>query len=319
MKITAIIVTYSDRFHLLKQVLDSCFEEGVSNIIIIDNNSHKNSKIQLEKYSKTHKNKTFVIWNSSNLGSAKGYKQGLKEVKIRNLGDYIWLLDDDNKPRKKSLEKLKEYWNKKSNDVKALLSYRPDRLQYRQAIIENNPNLVLGLNNSFSGFHLKLKAENFFSKKKYISNLNQVGEIAYAPYGGMFFHKSIFDEIGYPNEDYFLYSDDHDWSYRITKSNKKIYLVLNSVIDDIDSSWNLINKTNNTFIKIKKAPSLRVYYSVRNRMMFEKNNLIDNKLIYNLNKLAFTCLLFCFCFGNKNFKVFKKAVRHANTNNFMRF
>jgi len=165
MKITAIIVTYSDRFHLLKQVLDSCFEEGVSNIIIIDNNSHKNSKIQLEKYSKTHKNKTFVIWNSSNLGSAKGYKQGLKEVKIRNLGDYIWLLDDDNKPRKKSLEKLKEYWNKKSNDVKALLSYRPDRLQYRQAIIENNPNLVLGLNNSFSGFHLKLKAENFFSKK----------------------------------------------------------------------------------------------------------------------------------------------------------
>ena len=52
MKITAIIVTYSDRFHLLKQVLDSCFEEGVSNIIIIDNNSHKNSKIQLEKYSK---------------------------------------------------------------------------------------------------------------------------------------------------------------------------------------------------------------------------------------------------------------------------
>ena len=134
-----------------------------------------------------------------------------------------------------------------------------------------------------------------------------------------FFHKSILDEIGYPNEDYFLYSDDHDWSYRITKSNKKIYLVLNSVIDDIDSSWNLINKTNNTFIKIKKAPSLRVYYSVRNRMMFEKNNLIDNKLIYNLNKLAFTCLLFCFCFGNKNFKVFKKAVRHANTNNFMRF
>ena len=79
------------------------------------------------------------------------------------------------------------------------------------------------------------------------------------------------------------------------------------------------NKKNNTFIKIKKAPSLRVYYSVRNRMIFEKNNLIDNKLIYNLNKLVFTCLLFCFCFGNKNFKVFKKAVRHANTNNFMRF
>ena len=133
--------------------------------------------------------------------------------------------------------------NQTSNkNVVALLSFRPDREQYKQAILENNPNLVLGRKNSFSGFHLNQKISKFFSQKALLDKTKVIGEIAYAPYGGLFFHKTIVDEIGYPNEDYFLYSDDHDWSYRITMANKKIYLVSNSVIEDIDTSWGLINK-----------------------------------------------------------------------------
>ncbi|SDU24264.1 Glycosyltransferase, GT2 family [Polaribacter sp. Hel1_33_78] len=319
MQITAIIVTYADRFNLLNQVIDSCFKSSVSNIVVVDNDSHENSKSQLRNLLENHKDTITVLWNTSNLGSAKAYKQGLQEANRANSCDYIWLLDDDNKPKEKALETLKKYWKKKPKDVAALLSFRPDREQYKQAVIENNPNLVLGKKNSFSGFHFKQKITKIFSKKATTDNKRIVGEIAYAPYGGMFFHKSIIDEIGYPNEDYFLYSDDHDWSYRITKANKKIYLVLNSIIDDIDTSWGLIDKKSTTFTKIKNAPSLRVYYNVRNRMLFEKNYLISNKLSYNINKFTFTLLLFCFCFRSKNFKVFKKAVNHANNNNLVKF
>lgn len=319
MQITAVIVTYADRFNLLNQVIDACFKNGVSNIIVVDNDSHKNSKNQLEAKLEIYKDKIKVIWNVSNLGSAKAYKQGLLEAKNKNNYDYIWLLDDDNKPKENSLEILKKYWLNKPKEVAALLSFRPDRGQYKQAVLENNPNLVLGMKNSFSGFHLKQKITKLFFKKRKIDNDKIDGEIAYAPYGGMFFHKSMIDEIGYPNEDFFLYSDDHDWSYRITTANKKIYLVLNSIIEDIDTSWGLIDKKSTTFTKIKKAPPLRVYYNVRNRMLFEKKYLISNRVVYNINKFTFTFILFCFCFGSKNFKTFKKAVNHANNNNLAKF
>ena len=104
MQITAVIVTYADRFNLLKQVISACFKNGVSNIVVVDNNSHKNSKNQLKALLEKNKDKIAVVWNTTNLGSAKAYKQGLQEVKSKDNYDYIWLLDDDNKPKEKALE-----------------------------------------------------------------------------------------------------------------------------------------------------------------------------------------------------------------------
>lgn len=48
MKIHSVIVTYADRFHLLKKVIASCLTEGVEKIIVVDNNSEDNSKAQLK-------------------------------------------------------------------------------------------------------------------------------------------------------------------------------------------------------------------------------------------------------------------------------
>ena len=131
MQITAVIVTYADRFNLLKQVISACFKNGVSNIVVVDNNSHKNSKNQLKALLEKNKDKITVVWNTTNLGSAKAYKQGLQEVKSKDNYDYIWLLDDDNKPKEKALEILKNYWEKKPKNVVALLSLDQ---------IENNTN-----------------------------------------------------------------------------------------------------------------------------------------------------------------------------------
>jgi len=316
MTVTVVVVTYSDRFHLLNQVLDSCLDSGIKNIIVVDNASNENSKKQLKHYSEMKSSKINVIWNSSNLGSAKAYKQGLKKAYELN-SEFIWLLDDDNKPRKGSLNKLVEFWKSKPEDVATLLSFRPDRQQYKQAIQENNSDLVLSLKNSFSGFHLKEKILNIFKFKK-VSDV-KFGQVAYAPYGGMFFEKSILDKIGYPNEDFFLYSDDHDWSYRITKMNKKIYLILESIIDDIDTSWAIKDEKSTVFIKIKNAPSLRVYYTIRNRMLFEKKYLISNSIVYLFNRFIFTFILSIYCYKTINYKVFLKAMRDADNNNLEKF
>lgn len=319
MNIIAVIVTYSDRFHLLKQVIDACIASDINEIVVVDNNSDKSSKEQLKQFLNKLNSKITVIWNSSNLGSAKAYKQGLEKAKNSNC-DYIWLLDDDNKPQKNALKELIDFWKKKPDKVKTLLSYRPDRVQYKQAVFEKNSKLVLSSKNSFSGFHIKEKIVNLFTiSNSVIDNSLKYGQIEYAPYGGMFFEKSLLNEIGYPNEEFFLYSDDHDWSYRITMKGMEIYLVLDSVIDDIDTSWALKEKKSSVFKKLKNAPPFRIYYAYRNRILFEKKYLVSSNFVYNFNKFIFTFILFFYSFNSKNFKVYLKALKDARTNNLVKF
>ncbi|WP_036767782.1 glycosyltransferase [Persephonella sp. KM09-Lau-8] len=321
MKVCAIVVTYGDRFKYLKQVINACFQEGVDKIIVIDNASEENSRSQLKKYEAKNKHKLKVIHLDENTGSAGGYKRGLKEAYNCRNCEYIWLLDDDNQPQKNSLRVLKEFWNDlKQEDKKekiSLLSYRPDRVQYKEAIMTNNPNLVLGRKNSFLGFHildLPKKIIRILKRKMGLSTFKEnpnikSGKVAVAPYGGMFFHKNLIDNIGHPREEFFLYADDHEWSYRITKSGGSIYLVLDSKLRDIHASWNVLNKKETSFQVIAKGDPFRIYYSVRNRIIFEIENIVTNNLIYSINRKIFRSLVKNSKIKNKeSLKSFDKAI-----------
>ena len=45
-KVCSVIVTYGNRFHLLKQVIEACYKEGVDKVIVVDNASEENSRKQ---------------------------------------------------------------------------------------------------------------------------------------------------------------------------------------------------------------------------------------------------------------------------------
>ena len=322
LKVYAVIVTYSDRFNLLKQVIDSCLNENIDKIIVIDNNSTENSKIQLRNLEPKISDKLKVVYLEENIGSAGGYKRGLEEAYRDDDCEFIWLLDDDNKPQKNSLGILIDFWNKiEQRDKKekiSLLSYRKDRIVFKEAVMTDNPNLVLGSQNSFLGFHLlelPKKVIRVLKRKLGIllfkENLDiRTGLVPISPYGGIFFHKNLIDLIGLPNKDFFVYADDHDWSYRITKNSGSIYLVLDSEIDDIDTSWILKKKTTTPFYSyLNEGSDFRVYYTIRNRIYFEQN-LVTSKFIYNLNKNIFLFIL-SFYKNTKNsarYEVFRDAV-----------
>ncbi|MEM4965125.1 MAG: hypothetical protein QXT13_13345 [Pyrobaculum sp.] len=59
-------------------------------------------------------------------------------------------------------------------------------------------------------------------------------QIPFIGYGGMFFHKKLIDTIGYLDERFYVYDDDIEWTYRITHKGGAIYLVLSSIVLDID-------------------------------------------------------------------------------------
>lgn len=316
MDVTVIIVTYANRFSLLNRVIEVCLRSGVNDIVVVDNNSDKSSVDQLKTMEREKPN-MHIIWNSLNLGSAKAFKQGLQFAqKLPN--SFIWLLDDDNQPEENALNNLKAFWVGKSNDVKCLLAYRPDREQYKNAIELDQQDLILGKKNSFSGFHIFDKLHKLFPVKMAKPNLERSGKIPYTPYGGMFFEKDLLETIGMPNEELFLYADDHDWSYRITKKGYKIMLILDAVIQDIDTSWSVKNK-GSYFRNIRTAPAIRVYYSIRNRMIFERDNLVTNQILYALNFWLFKFFMMIFNYRNSNYKVFLRAVRDAKTNNLAKY
>lgn len=318
MKTYAVIVTYGNRFHLLKKVIEGCLEENVDKIIVVDNNTFPESRENIKKLEKEIPNLE-VIYLDENKGSAGGYKIGLQKAYNDEECEFIWLLDDDNKPEKGSLKILKDFWKKlnvkeKEKNV-ALLSNRPSRSFYKETAIKNDERIILGRINSFIGFHVLdlpyivvrflkrvLLRENI---DKYISDKNW-GIVPVAPYGGLFFHKKLIDVIGYPMEEFFLYQDDFEYTYRITKKGGKIYLILNSIVEDLEKNWAKEGIT--IFHKYNRGPKMRVYYTVRNRVYFDLKYRVTNKSIYILHMILFKTLLFIFN-GFRHNKVFNRAVK----------
>ena len=238
---------------------------------------------------------------------------------------FIWLLDDDNLPSETALDILVKKWhalNPGSNQkLFSLLSYRTDRETYKKAVIYQKPELMLGPKNSFLGFHFSYKLLN----KKRITKQDlrkpdaKWGPVSVAPYGGMFFSRTLLDEIGLPDEKLFLYADDMDFSYRIIKKGGHIFLILESVINDLETSFhikqnNIIGKSRLNTRYFNTDNKDAIYYSVRNNIIFEQN-FVKNRVIYNVNKYLYLGLLIVLFTLRINqfwkFPLILKAIRHS--------
>jgi len=295
MKTYIVTVTYGDRFHYIQSLIESAFIEGVDKIIIVNNCSDDNSTKLLNALNNP---KIKLITLSSNTGSANGFKQGMIEAQKDPSCDFIWLVDDDNMPSANSLTNLKKQWEKEDlNDLTkiCLLSYRQDRKNFKEAIQFNNPSLMLGFKNSFRGFHVINPIYSFIKRIRTLNfkkNLEKTtGIVSVAPYSGMFFHKSLLTKIGMPDSKFFVYADDYDFSYRITKNKGYIKLVLNSIIIDNERSWHLSKKKKWNSSLFECDQPGRIYYGLRNCVYFESNNRVNNKILYYANMTIYLFLL----------------------------
>lgn len=309
-KVVVVTVTYGNRFNILEQVVNtvSIFPEVV-NIVIVDNGSPAENHDKLKDLSDNNK-KIVLVRNDENMGSAKGFKMGIETALEINEGEYIWLLDDDNFPDQKALDILVSEANTISNseiDKTCLLSVRKDRRPYINSIQCQDPRLSLSSYNSYMGFNLFSKFHRLYKcsvgKKK--GSDYKKGVVLVAPYGGMFFHKSLISLIGLPDERYYLYFDDHDFSYRITLLDGKIIALLDSTINDISGNWIGNVKRSGFVARLFNKNKFRFYYSTRNQIYFEKKFLIQNPFLYIINLLVYNILFVCLSVLVLNFKNLK--------------
>jgi GT2 family glycosyltransferase len=280
---------------LVKEVL----KQGVAKIIVVDNGSSEESRILLAKLAEENAPYIQIISMGLNSGSAKGFSRGIQEA-LNTGTEILWLLDDDNLPEAGAIDHLHAEWSKitvpAKNNTVALAAFRRGRNNFVRAAKEKDPSAVLPMFNSFMGFHIKGLFElvrHRFSGTTFKSNFpDGVFVISACAYGGFWFHRELCNSIGLPDESYVLYMDDFDYTYRVTLTGGQILMVCSSVITDMESSYYMPTKKSIYYHSLLEARSEAIaYYTCRNIIFFTRRHLMNNILVYWINKVLFIVMI----------------------------
>ena len=199
-KVMAVIVTYN-RKELLKECLNALLNQNYKNceILVVINGSTDGTEEYVAK--ELSNKKVHHINTGKNLGGAGGFNAGIKEA--YRLGcDYIWIMDDDSIVHKDSLDELLNA-DAKLNGNYGFLSSK-----------------VLWTDNSLCVMN---KQKRTFSKwfKNFDSDLE---EIAMASFVSLFIKSSVVKELGLPIKDFFIWTDDWEYTRRISRKYKCYYV-----------------------------------------------------------------------------------------------
>lgn len=287
-KVCVVIVTYGARWKFLNQVLTRVISfNNVFHIIVVNNASCYNLEDQITNP------KVFVLNNVENEGSAGGYNRGISYAYNSVDCNFIWLLDDDNLPAENALDELFKHWETiiGENDQKALFCFRPDRQAHINIARGTNPEMYYLVPDNFLGFSLTRMFKNqlrkikgkFKSSQKLPSN----AVMPYVPYGGLIMHRQLITKIGFPNSDFYLYVDDSEYTYRITRTGAKIYLIPSAGVMDIDISQGINYKKSLFRSQLLDLWNFRTYYHVRNRIYFYSLVATRNKFMFSVNKVLY--------------------------------
>ncbi len=218
MTVSIIIVNYRTI-----KLLEECIESIYSNIrfieyeiIVVDNASLDQScKIIKENFPEV-----ILIESKINLGFGRANNLGIKESK----GEYIFLLNSDTLLLNNVCKILIDYMEK--NKLIAVTGgdlFNKDMT--KQVSYGNFPKLKQVFYEEFS---LNKIFKNYYEKKLSIGKKNideSIKEVNYVCGANMMIRKSVLEEVGYFDSDFFLYYEETELSYRIYKKKYKSFLV----------------------------------------------------------------------------------------------
>ena len=225
MKLSIVIVNYNVK-HFLEQCLHSV-DKAVKNIsaevFVVDNNSVDGSTGMLIHNFPHVK----LIANTKNVGFSKANNQAIR----KSQGEYVLLLNPDTVVEEDTFEKIIQF-----------MDTRPDVGGLGVKMIDGRgkflPESKRGLPTPWVAFYKMFGISSLFKKSKkfgkyHLSYLdeNQIHEVEVLAGAFMLMRKETLDKVGLLDEDYFMYGEDIDLSYRITKGGyKNIYFPETTII-----------------------------------------------------------------------------------------
>lgn len=297
---TAVMVTYANRGEFVKRVVYECINAGCNTFFIVDNGSSNDSKNIIHDLQVHYAHADFnIIENDKNMGSAFAFSQAMDEVcSDSNNNEHILFLDDDNVAENGAIQnalKLSEEGG--PGNVYFLL--RKDRQHYINFINTNNEAALIGESNSFLTFtisnYIKRIINKIFKKEKKQKLKPDASlkiSVPCGPYGGMLTTKSILKGGVRPFREMFLYFDDTNYTMDLKRSGVHLWLLPYYNIIDIDNSWTNEKPRNIFSSPLFEASEYKIRYTLRNRIFFELNHTVTNKLIYGFNIFSFMMIHF---------------------------
>ena len=217
MKLSVIIVSYNVKF-FLEQCLRSCIKATQNldaEIIVVDNNSvDESAQMVQEKFPNIN-----LIRNKENVGFSKANNQAIKQVK----GEFILLLNPDTLVEEEAFEKSLAFIEKQINVGAVGVQMVDGKGKFLEESKRGIPDFETSLF-KFLGLH------KFFPKSKtfnhyYLGNLSKDERHKVEVLVGAFMllRKSVLDEVGFLDEQFFMYWEDTDLCIRIGEKGYKIY------------------------------------------------------------------------------------------------
>ena len=217
MKLSIIIVNYNVR-HFLRQCLISVFD-AIQNIeaevFVVDNNSQDGS---VEMVKEQFPNVKLIV-NQENTGFSKANNLAIRESK----GEYVLLLNPDTLVQKDTFEKSIGFMDGKPEAGSLGVKMINGKGVFLPESKRSLPVPAVAFYKIFGLSKIFPNSKRFGSYHlSYLDN-DQIHEVEVLSGAYMFIRKKVLDEIGYLDEDFFMYGEDVDLSYRIIKAGFKNY------------------------------------------------------------------------------------------------
>ena len=217
MKLSIIIVNYNVSY-FLEQCLQSVYaalKHVDAEVFVVDNHSVDNSVEMVQ----TKFPQVKLISNTENLGFSKANNQAIRLAE----GEYVLLLNPDTVVEADTFEKIISFMDK-TPDAGALGVKMVDgRGEFLPESKRGLPVPSVAFFKIFGLSKLFKKSKRFGHYHLTYLNPDEIHSVEVLSGAFMLLRQSVLDKIGLLDEDYFMYGEDIDLSYRVIKAGYKNY------------------------------------------------------------------------------------------------
>ncbi|EPG4873583.1 glycosyltransferase family 2 protein, partial [Pluralibacter gergoviae] len=212
LKVCAVLVTYN-RVDLLERAVNALLGQTyqLDSLVIVNNNSTDNTANYLNEIAS---DSIHVVHLNSNTGGAGGFSVGINYGYSLST-DFIWIMDDDAVPDKDALLGL--------INAEDRLSIDNIKTGFLCSHVVSDDNQCMNV----PGVSSKKNDTGYLDWPAYASE----GIIAVdkATFVSVLFRREVIADVGLPVKEMFIWGDDTEFTWRISK-NYKCFYVANSVV-----------------------------------------------------------------------------------------
>lgn len=236
-RVCAVVITYN-RKTILRECLAAIQAQlrDEDHLLVVDNASTDGTSGLLDEQFPDVQRLTLP----KNIGSSGGLYEGMKWAYEHGF-DWLWLTDDDGRPAPNCLEKLLEY-RRPNAVIVPLQQDRKGRIYgiaaWRKRSIDVTADIVA-------------------------QNQPVTGSFLFT-WVGPLISRTVIDQAGFPNRDFFIWFDDYEYSLRVLSKSIPIMVVPDALFfHDMGENARVVRFLGRRSIR-SDFPPWKLYYGIRN-------------------------------------------------------